>query len=94
MIIEDPDQRLDREVIAGTGASSSRDGAGHEQEATGRPIAMSEPQPRPAEPSVGEDQPPREQSDDADMAILAVTGGTQRVGCGRKRNEESQHQCP
>ena len=29
---------------------------------------MSEPQPRPAEPSVGGDQPPKEQSDDADMA--------------------------
>ena len=29
---------------------------------------MSEPQPRPAEPSVGDDQPPREKSDDADMA--------------------------
>ena len=29
---------------------------------------MSEPQPRPAEPSVGDGQPPREQSDDADMA--------------------------
>ena len=34
----------------------------------GTPVAMSEPQPRPAEPSVGEEQPPREQSDDADMA--------------------------
>ena len=29
---------------------------------------MSEPQPRPAEPSVGDGQPPREQCDDADMA--------------------------
>ena len=58
----------DRVVIDGTGASSSRDGAGNEQEATGRPVAMSEPQPRPAEPSVGGDQLPKEQSDDADMA--------------------------
>ena len=29
---------------------------------------MSEPQPRPSEPSVGDGQPPREQSDDADVA--------------------------
>ena len=35
-----------------------------------RPVAMSEPQPRPTEPSVGDDPPPREQSDDADMADL------------------------
>ena len=61
-------QRPDREVIEGTGASSSRDGAGNEQEATGGPVVMSEPQPRPAEPSVSVDQPPREQCDDADMA--------------------------
>ena len=33
----------------------------------GRPVAMSEPQPRPAQPSVSVDQSPREQSDDADM---------------------------
>ena len=68
MRIEDPEQRPDREVTEGTGASSSRDGAGNEQEATGGPVAMSEPQPRPAEPSVGDGQPPRGQSDDADMA--------------------------
>ena len=68
MRVVDPEQRLDRVVIEGTGASSSRDGAGNEQEATGRPVAMSEPQPRPAESSVGDDQSPREQSDDADMA--------------------------
>ena len=67
MSVEDPEQRPDREVIEGTGASSSRDGAGNEQDVTGRPVAMSEPQPRPAEPSVGDDQAPREQSDDADM---------------------------
>ena len=53
--IEEPDQRPDLEVIEGTGASSSRDGAGNE------------PPPRPAESSVSVDQPPREQSDDADM---------------------------
>ena len=66
--VEDPEQRPDRVVIEGIGASSSRDGAGNELEATGRPVAMSEPQPRPAEPSVGGDQPPKEQCDDADMA--------------------------
>ena len=55
MRIEDPDQRPDREVIEGTGASSPRDGAGKE------------PPSRPAESSVGADQPPREQSDDAGM---------------------------
>ena len=55
MIIEDHEQRPDREVIEGTGASSSRDGAGNE------------PPPRPAESSVSVDQPRREQSDDADM---------------------------
>ena len=68
MRVEDPEQRPDREVIEGTGASSSRDGAGNEQDVTGRPVAMAEPQPRPAEPSVDEYQPPREQGDDADMA--------------------------
>ena len=55
------EQRPDREVIEGTGASSSRDGAGNEQEATGGPLVLSEPQPRPAESSVSVDQPPREQ---------------------------------
>ena len=53
--VEDPEQQPDREVIEGTGASSSRDGAGNE------------PEPRPAESSVGGDQPPRKQSDVADM---------------------------
>ena len=53
--IEDPEQRLDREVIEGTGASSSRDGTGNE------------PPSRTAESSVSADHPPREQSDDADM---------------------------
>ena len=55
MRVEDPEQRPDREVIEGTGASSSRDGAGNE------------PAPLPAESSVSDDQQPREQSDDADM---------------------------
>ena len=54
--IEDHDQRLDREVIEGTDAPSSRDGTGNE------------PPSRTAELSVGEEQPPREQSDDGDMA--------------------------
>ena len=52
--IEDPEQRPDREDIEGTGASSSRDGAGNE------------PPPRPAESSVSVDQAPRAQNDDAD----------------------------
>ena len=34
MRVVDPEQRPDREVTEGTGASSSRDGAGNEQEAT------------------------------------------------------------
>ena len=55
MRVEDPDQRLDREVIEGTSASSSRDGTGNE------------PPSRTAESSVSADHPPREQSDDADM---------------------------
>ena len=54
MRLEYPEQRPDREVTEGTSASSSRDGAGNEQEATGGPVAMSEPQPRPAAPSVGD----------------------------------------
>ena len=64
----EPGTRSEPEVIEGTGASSSRDGAGNEQEAAVRPVAVSEPQPRPPAPSVGDDQPPREHSDDADMA--------------------------
>ena len=56
MRIEDPDQLPDRKFIEGTGASSSRDGAGHEAPS------------RPVESSASADQPPREQSDDADMA--------------------------
>ena len=68
MRIKETEQRPDREVIEETGASSSRDGAGNEQEGTGRPVAMSESQPRPACPSVGEEQPTREESDDANMA--------------------------
>ena len=55
MRIEDLGQRPDREVIEGTGASSSRDGAGND------------PPPRPAESSVSVDQPAREQSGDAHM---------------------------
>ena len=40
MRLVDPDQRPDRRAIEGTGASSSRDGAGNEeQEATGRRVA-------------------------------------------------------
>ena len=54
MRIEDPEQRPDREVLEGTGASSSRDGARNEQEVTGKPVPMSEPQPRPAGSSVND----------------------------------------
>ena len=61
------DQRQDREVIEGCGASSSRNGGGHEQEFSGKPVAMSEPAPRPAASSVSVDQSRREQGDDADM---------------------------
>ena len=56
MRVVDPEQRPDRAAIEGTGASSSRDGAGNV------------PAPCPAESCVGDDQPPKEQSDDADMA--------------------------
>ena len=35
MRIEDPDQRLDGEVIEGSGASSSRDGAGNDRKLQG-----------------------------------------------------------
>ena len=58
MRIEDPDERPDRRAIEGTGASSSRDGAGNE------------PPPRPVEASASVYQPPREQNDDADMGDL------------------------
>ena len=91
----DPEQRPDREVTEGTGASSSRDGAGNEQEATGGPVAMSEPQPRPAEPCVGDGQPPREHSDDADMADPDSDRRRPRESLGEEReNKESQDQCP
>ena len=94
MKVEDLEQRPDREVIEGTGASSSRDGAGSEQGAPGRPVAMSEPQPRPAEPSVGHDQSPREQGDDADMGDPESDRRRPRESLGRgKRNKESQDQC-
>ena len=100
MRVEYPEQRPDREVTEGTGASSSRDRAGNEQEAAGGPVAMSEPQPRKAEPSVGDGQPPREQSDDADMAdpdsnrkrpreSLGEEGETQRVRINVLGGEES-----
>ena len=79
MRVEDFEQGPDREVIEGTGASSSRDGAGNEQE------AMSEPQPRPAEPSVGEEQDPKEQSDDAEMADLDSDRRRPRESLGEGR---------
>ena len=85
MRVVDPEQRPDRIVIEGTGASSSRDGAGNEQEATGGPVVMSEPQPRPAEPSVGDDQPPKEQSDDADMADPDSDRRRRRESLGEER---------
>ena len=58
MRIEDLDRRPDRKVIEGTGASSSRDGGGNE------------PPSPPAESSVSADQPPRGQSDGAEMRDL------------------------
>ena len=67
------------------GASSARDGAGNEQKGTGRPVAMSESQPRPAEPSVGDDQPPRQQSDDADMADPDSDRRRPRASLGEER---------
>ena len=70
MRIEDPEQRPDCEVIEGTGASSSRDGAGNE------------PTPRPAESSVSVDQRLREQSNDADMGD--PTGGDPESRLERK----------
>ena len=87
MRVEDLEQRPDRKVIEGTGASSSRDGAGNEQEASGRHVAMSEPQPRPAESSVGDGQPPREQIDDADMADPDSDRRRIRESLGRKEKQ-------
>ena len=79
MRVVDPEQLPDHVVIEGTGASSSRDGAGNEQEATGRPVAVSEPQPRPAESSVGDDQPPREQRVWEQKSKIAGESESQRV---------------
>ena len=90
MRVEDPEQGPDREVIEGTGASSSRDGAGNEQEVTRRPVAMSEPQPRLAEPSVGEEHFPREQSDDADMADPDSDRRRPRESLGRRKRKQRE----
>ena len=48
---------------------------------------MSEPQPRPAEPSIGEDQPPREQSEMQTWPLLTVTGGDPESRLGRKEKQ-------
>ena len=80
MRVEDPEQRPDREVIEGTGASSSRGGAGNE------------PPPRTVESSVSADQPPREQSDDADMGDPESDRKRPRVGWGGNGDKESQDQ--
>ena len=53
------EQEPDREVIEGTGASSSLDGADCEQEATGGRVVISKFQPRPVEQSVSVDQHPK-----------------------------------
>ena len=74
--IEDPDQRPDREVIEGTGVLSSRDGAGNE------------PPSRPAESSVSADQPPREQSDDADISDLDSDRRRHREFVGEERESK------
>ena len=59
----------------------------------GKPVAMSEPQPRPAEQSVGEEQPPREQSGDADKADLDSDRRRPRESIGKEKETESQDQC-
>ena len=94
MGVENPEQRPDREVNEGSGASSSRDGAGNEQAATEGPVATSEPQPRPAEPSVGDVQLPREQSDDADMADPDSDRRRPRGSLGEERETKRVRQCP
>ena len=76
MRVEDPEQRPDREVIEGTGASSSRDGAGNE------------PPPRTAESSVNADHPPREQSDDADMGDPESDRRRPRESVGEERESQ------
>ena len=91
---EDPDQRLDREVIEGSGASSSRDGAGNEQEVAGKPVAMSAPQPRPAEPSVSVDQSPREKAMMRTWAILRVTGGNPESRLWKKEKQRGSGSTP
>ena len=80
MRMEDPDQRLNREVIEGTGASSSRDDAG------------SEPRSRPVESSVSAQKPPREQSDDADMGDLETDRRRPKEFAVEERETESQDQ--
>ena len=98
--IEDPDRTLDREVIEGSAVSSSPDDAGNEQEVAERPVAMSEPQTRPAEPSVSVDQSPRELCDVADVGdpvgdrrrpreSVVEEGETKRVRINAFDNEES-----
>ena len=52
---------------------------------------MSEPQPRPAESSVSVDQPPREQSDDADLGDPENDRRRPRESLGWEK--ESQDQC-
>ena len=68
-----PEQRPDRVVIDGSGASSSRDGAGNN------------PPPRPAESSVSVDQPPRKQSDGADMGDPESDRRRPRESLGEER---------
>ena len=46
---------------------------------------MSEPQPRPAESSVGNEQSPREQGDDADMGDLESDRRRPRESLGEER---------
>ena len=45
------------------------------REPQGRPVAMSEPQPRPAKSSVGDNQSPRDKAMMQTWAMLRVTGG-------------------
>ena len=50
---------------------------------------MSEPQPRPAEPSVGDDQSQREQGDDADMGDPESAGEDPESRWERGKQRES-----
>ena len=87
MRVEETEQGPDCEVIEGTGASSSRDGAGNEQEATGGPVAMSEPQHaqlnRVSVMASSQENKVMMQT----WPILTVTGGDPESRLGRKEKQ-------